>query len=209
MSVRGAADPQRRRCGGRGRWRRGAAALGGPPRPHPHPAPLPPGSAVPPPGGRRHCTAPVRPAPRGDAPTPRRCRSPSLLCSPPPASPATLMPLPRSESHPALAALPVMFRWIRDPPGAQWRWGKPCRRADPRSAAADLGSLSEGAALPGAAARCRRPPRDGSGGGGGERRAGGEGMGTEKGWEGNGGGFGRGGAGHGARSEMGIGAGIG
>lgn len=75
MSVRGAADPQRRRCGGRGRWRRGAAALGGPPRPHPHPAPLPPGSAVPPPGGRRHCTAPVRPAPRGDAPTPRRCRS--------------------------------------------------------------------------------------------------------------------------------------
>lgn len=167
----------------------------------------------------RHRSRPARPchppaaavtAPRPSAPhpagtpPPHAAAAPSLLCPP-----ATLMPLPRSESHPALAALPVMFRWIRDPPGAQWRWGKPCRRADPRSAAANLGSLPEGAALPGAAARCRRPPRDGSGGGGGERRAGGEGMGTEKGWEGNGGGFGRGGAGHGARSEMGIGAGIG
>lgn len=216
MPVRELAGPQGRWCGGRGRGKRGAAALGGPPRPHPHPAPLPPGSAVPPPGGRRHCTAPVRPATRGDPPAPRRGRSITRVSPHPPSPGSTLVPLPRSEppscTRSAPGAAPLDPRSAR----SAVETGEAAPEADPRGAAADL-CPPPGAALPGAAARCRRPPRDGSGGGGGEtggmrvrgwrqrrdgRRAG-RGMGADLSE------VGRGGVGHGERSGMGIGAGIG
>lgn len=193
MPVRELAGPQGRWCGGRGRGKRGAAALGGPPRPHPHPAPLPPGSAVPPPGGRRHCTAPVRPATRGDPPAPRRGRSITRVSPHPPSPGSTLVPLPRSEppscTRSAPGAAPLDPRSAR----SAVETGEAAPEADPRGAAADLcppprsGAARCGRTVPPSATGWERRGRRGNG------RDEGEGMETEKGWkegrEGDGGGF--------------------
>ena len=158
-----------------------------------HPAPLPPGSAVPPPGGRRHCTAPVRPATRGDPPRPTPRPLHHSRVPPPPIS--RLHPCPITEVRTPLlhsqrsrcCSVGSEIRPERSGDGGSRAGGGPpgsCGGSlpPPRSGAARCGRT-----VPPSATGWERRGRRGNG------RDEGEGMETEKGWkegrEGDGGGF--------------------